>query len=147
MTAGVFFAIVVLLIPTSLTAYLIWLYKRSEAILQRWAEDNDFELLEKSLGPKISYLAWLHRRNLRRADEKSFKARYESLGCPEDKYLWPHWWEVIYEVTVRDKAGNVGTGWVVCRIWRFGVFERVRVYWDEAPKALVSRIYDRRLDD
>jgi hypothetical protein len=109
----------------------IWQYKRSSAILRHWAYENDLEILERCLGPKTSYLEWRRRRRLRRADPKSFHLHYKSLGCPEDTYLWSHWSQVLFEVTVRDKAGNVQTAWVKCYPWLFGLSNPVMVYWDE----------------
>jgi hypothetical protein len=88
--------------PPLCVLYVIWLHRRSSAILRRWASENGLEILERSLGPKTSYLDWLRRRRLWRADVRSFRLRYKSLGCPEDKYLWPRLWRVIYEVIVRD---------------------------------------------
>jgi hypothetical protein len=134
MTLSVIFtpeAMFLLIVVVLVCVYPIWMHKRSSAILRRWACENGFEILERSLGPKTSYLEWLRRRRLRRADPKSFDLRYKSLGCPEDTYVWPHWSEVVYEVTVRDKAGSVRTAWVMCFPWLFGLSDTLMVYWDE----------------
>ncbi len=50
-------------------------------------------------------------------------------------------------MTIRDKAGNVGTGWVACGSWWFGLWSnQAKVRWDEAPEATSSKMYDRSLD-
>jgi hypothetical protein len=55
-------------------------------------------------------------------------------------------WDRI-EVTVRDKAGNVSTGWVLCVPTPFGLSNDVKVYWEEAPAATLSKRHDLLLDD
>lgn len=118
------------------------LFSQSAAILKQWADESGHEILEKS-------------------------------------YCWflkgPFWrtsrWEVVYRVIVRDKAGNIGRGWVACGSWWRGRFSnqaqlrwvarqpsrrsrqaqgllsnQVQAHWDGARRPGASTMHDRWLD-
>jgi hypothetical protein len=102
--------------------YFRWHFTRSAAILEKWADENGYEILERSY-------RWFFR--------GPFFFR-TSKG------------QTVYRVTVRDKAGNVQTGWVACGSWWWGLLsDQARVIWDELPKETptTSVMCDRWLDD
>jgi hypothetical protein len=93
-----------------------WHFGRSAAILRRWADENGYEILEKS-----------YRHFLR---------------GPFFFRTTKH--QTVYRVTVRDKAGNVGSGWVACGSWWMGLWsDQAKVRWDEVPQATASTMRDR----
>ena len=96
-----------------------WHYSRSSAILEKWAAENGFEILERSY-------------------RHFFRGPF---------FLRTTKHQTVYRVTVRDKAGNVGTGWVACGSWWWGLWsDEAKVRWDEAPQATASPMRDRWLD-
>jgi hypothetical protein len=96
-----------------------WHFSRSAAILQRWADEKGYEVLEKS----YRYF---------------FRGPFFFRASKE---------QAVYRVTVRDKAGNVGTGWVACGSWWFGLWsDQAQVRWDEVPQATASPMRDRWMD-
>lgn len=111
------FAVLAVAIITS--GAVVWNLARSDAILQEWADGNGYEILEKS------YCLF-------------FRGPFFFRTTKD---------QVVYRVTVRDKAGNVGKGWVACGSWWFGLWSKeAKVRWDEAPEAASSKMYDRPLD-
>jgi hypothetical protein len=112
-------AFVFVLLPIAIFLAFRWHFARSSAILQLWADENGYEILEKSY-------------------------RHFFKG--------PFFWrtsknQTVYRVTVRDKAGNVGTGWVACGSFWWGLWSnQAKVRWDEAPQASGSVMHDRWLD-
>src|SRR5262245_59190883 len=96
-----------------------WYFARSAAILQNWADEHGYEILQKS-----------HRIFLR---------------GPFFFRTTRH--QTVYRVTVQDKSGDVRTGWVACGSWWFGLCSKeAKVIWDEAPQASASTTHDRWLD-
>ncbi len=111
-----------LVVPLVLVAMLLafrWHFARSSSILRRWADENGYEILEKSY-------------------RHFFRGPFFFRTTKE---------QTVYRVTVRDKAGNVRTGWVACGSWWLGLWSnQARVRWDEPPQPAVSTIHDRWLD-
>jgi len=96
-----------------------WHYSRSSAILEKWAAENGFEILEKSF-------------------RHFFRGPFFFRASKH---------QTVYRVTVRDKAGQVGTGWAACGSWWWGLWsDEANVRWDEAPQATASPMRDRWLD-
>ena len=55
--------------------------------------------------------------------------------------------QTVYRVTVRDKAGQVGTGWVACGSWWWGLCRTSGTRaWDEVPQTTATSMHDRWLD-
>jgi hypothetical protein len=107
------------LVVVALFLCIRWHFARSAAILQNWADENGFEILEKS-----------HR----------FIFKGPFFFRTTDK-------QVVYRVTVRDKSGNAYTGWVACGSWWFGLLSsKARVIWDEPQEAAPATMQDRWLD-
>jgi hypothetical protein len=85
-------------------AGLYWQYSRSRTLLERWAMQNDFELLSSDYrylrkGP----FTWTSSRN-----------------------------QTVYFVTVRDKQNQVRSGWVRCGGWWVGLYsDKTEVAWDD----------------
>jgi hypothetical protein len=95
---------------------LRWHFARSAAILQKWADENGYEILEKS----YRYF---------------FRGPFFFRTTKE---------QTVYRVTVRDKAGQVRTGWVACGSWWWGLWsDQAKVRWDEVPQATASTMRDR----
>ena len=88
---------------------LRWQYTRSETLLERWAEENGFTIVERRL------------RHLFRAPFTWTTAEGQT----------------VYRVTVVDSSGRERRGWVRCGSFTFGLLsDKVRVRWDEpAPPA------------
>jgi hypothetical protein len=96
-----------------------WHFARAAAILQQWADENGYEILERS---------YCH----------FFRGPFFFRTTKD---------QVVYRVTVRDKAGNVGTGWVACGSWWLGLWSnQAKVSWDQAPQATAAPMRDRWLD-
>ena len=100
-------------------ATVFWHYGRSSAILQKWADDNGFQILEKEL------------RHL-------FKGPFFFTASKN---------QTVYRVTVSDKAGQERSGWVVCGGWWLGMLsDHAKVRWDEVPQLAKSPMRDAWLD-
>jgi hypothetical protein len=96
-----------------------WHFARSAAILKKWADENGYDILEKS---------YCH----------FFRGPFFFRTTKN---------QTVYRVTVRDKRGNVGTGWVACGSWWWGLLsDQAKVRWDAAPEATASPMRDRWLD-
>ena len=96
-----------------------WHFARSAAILDKWAAENGFKIVEKS------YCLF-------------FRGPFFFRTTKD---------QAVYRVAVRDKAGNVGTGWVACGSWWCGLFsDKAQVRWDEAPQVAASPMRDRWMD-
>jgi hypothetical protein len=107
------------LVAVAMILAFYWHFTRSAAILQQWADANGFEILEKSY---------------RHFFRGPFFFR-TSKG------------QTVYRVTVRDKAGNIGTGWVACGSWWWGLMSnQAKARWDEPPQPPSSAMHDRWLD-
>ncbi len=88
-----------------------WHFARSAAILQKWAVENGYEILEKSY-------------------RLLFKGPFFFRTTEH---------QTVYRVTVRDKAGNVRTGWVACGSWWWGLLsDQAQVRWDEVQKSTAA---------
>jgi len=100
--------IVVCSLAASLMIGFLWLFKaRSKAILQKWAEENGFEILwrkQKFLvtGP---FKWWTNSRN-----------------------------QTIFHVGVRDRSGHERSAWARCGSYVGGVIfsNKIEIRWDEA---------------
>lgn len=96
-----------------------WHFSRSSAILEKWADENGYEILEKS----YRYF---------------FRGPFFFRATKD---------QAVYRVTVRDKAGNVESGWVACGSWLLGLWSnQAKVRWDEATQATPSPMRDRWMD-
>jgi hypothetical protein len=84
--------------------YLAWSFSRSRSLLEQWAADNGFEILEREY------------RTFRRG---------------------PFFWtssknQAVYHVKVRDREGNVRSGWVRCGGWFLGLLsDQTEVRWED----------------
>jgi len=95
-----------------LVAFGLWWHStRSAALLQRWAEESGFTVVDRRL------------RHLSRGPFTWTTAKGQS----------------VYRVTVVDSSNRERSGWVRCGSFAFGlVSDKVRVRWDEpAPPAEV----------
>lgn len=109
-----------LLILVSLCLILYWHARRSAEILQKWADDNGFEILEKSSRTFLTGPFF-------------FRASHK---------------QTVYRVTVGTKTGEVRTGWVACGSYWWGLcLNQAQVRWDEVPQATNYKVRDRWLDD
>jgi hypothetical protein len=97
----------ILLIPLFLVLAgcgIFWHFSRSRSILEKWAEENGYLLLESDY------------RNI-------FKGPF---------FLTSSRQQTVYHVKVRDEAGNVRSGWVRCGGWFMGLWsEKADVRWEE----------------
>lgn len=83
---------------------LIWTFRRSASLVDRWAGENGYDLIDSSY-------AW--------------------FPPPGRFLLTTTRGQAIYRVTVRDAGGNTRRGWVRCGSWWAGLFsDRVEVLWD-----------------
>jgi hypothetical protein len=93
----------VLLGIAAVAGMLWWHFSRSEAILQRWADQNGFHIIDRR--PRL----W-------------FKGPFFWTTSRS---------QVVYSVTVEDNQGRRRTGWVRCGGWFFGLLsDHVDVRWD-----------------
>jgi hypothetical protein len=77
-------------------------------MLERWAQENDLQLLE-------TQYKWF---------------RY-------GPFFWHNRMQTIYRFAVQDATGQVHSGWARVGNWWFGVFTyRVEVRWDDSLKPL-----------
>jgi hypothetical protein len=111
-----------LIVPMLAAAYAAWVWTRSRSstMLNAWAEEN---------------------------------------GCTIESRRYCHFWrgpffftssrgQVVYRITLRDKAGDEWTGWARCGGWFWGLMSnQVTVRLDEAPAKADSSMRDRWLDD
>jgi hypothetical protein len=97
------FFLIVAVIAFALLA-IAWHYSRSRAILQKWADDNGYQLLQ-------SEYRWFRK----------------------GPFFWTTSRDqVVYHVTVLDQLGRERKGWVRCGSWWFGLFSnKAEVRWDE----------------
>ena len=84
-------------------AGLVWHFSRSRSLLEQWASENGYTILHREY------------RNLFRG---------------------PFFWtssktQTVYYVQVRDRDGNVRTGWVRCGSWWLGLMsDKTEVRWE-----------------
>src|SRR5262245_52480056 len=99
-SAGIFF---VLLFAGPFLLFLYGYYSRSRELLEVWAKQNGFRLLQSE------------RRCLLRGP-----------------FLWGSSKnQTVYRVKIRDEAGRIRSGWVRCGGWCLGLFsDQVEVRWD-----------------
>jgi hypothetical protein len=96
-----------------------WTEAKSSAMLHAWAEENGYTVVARK-------------------------------HC----HIWrgPFWFtssnhQVVFRITLRDKAGDNWTGWARCGGWFWGLMSnQVTVRLDEAPVRADSAIRDRWLD-
>ena len=85
---------------------IAWHFSRSRSLLDQWAADNGFRIIESSY------------RNLVRGP--FFWTTSKS--------------QTVYRVTVEDGRGSIRKGWVRCGTWLAGLWSRqVDVRWDDVP--------------
>jgi hypothetical protein len=93
----------VLVILAILGGYLYVYFSRSKRLLERWANENRYQLLH--------------------AEYRSVRKR---------PFLWSAKGQAVYRVEIRDEQGNNRQGWVRCGSWLLGVFaDEVKVKWDD----------------
>jgi hypothetical protein len=105
--AAVMEIIIFLVFLGAAASSLFWTTSRSQDLLQRWASQNGYRIIEA----KYAYF---------------FKGPFfwtSSKG------------QTVYRVIVEDEAGLTRSGWVRCGSWAFGVLsDQVQARWDdEAP--------------
>ena len=100
-------------------ASIAWHFRRSRSLLDRWAEGNEFRILQSEY-------------------------RHIFRG----PFFWTSSkGQTVYRVTVEDRAGNVRSGWVRCGGWWLGLWsDNVEARWDEAPPKAGSAMRDDVLD-
>jgi len=82
---------------------LVWHFKRARSLLDRWAKENGYEIVERSYrhllkGPFF----WTSSRG-----------------------------QAVYHVTVRDTQGSTRSGWLRCGGWWAGMFsDKTEVRWE-----------------
>ena len=83
---------------------IAWHFSRSRSLLDQWAADNGFRIIESSY------------RNLVRGP-----------------FFWTtSKGQTVYRVTVEDGSGRRRSGWVRCGGWFLGLLsDRVQVRWDD----------------
>jgi hypothetical protein len=81
-----------------------WQYWRSHSLLRGWAQENDFELMHSEM-------------------------RFFQRGA----FFWASSkGQTVFYVTVRDRQGQVRSGWVRCGGWWLGLFShKTEVRWQE----------------
>ena|SRR5437868_2077655 len=96
------FFIVLLLVVVAIS--YAWTQSRSQSILQKWADVNGYQIVEK--------------------ERRTF------LKGP---FFWSSSKsQIIFRVVVRDEQGYTRSGWVRCGSWWWGLFtDDVDVRWDE----------------
>lgn len=89
-------------------AFLAWTFRRGDAMLDRWAAENNFRLLESEY-------------------------RWFAKG----PFFWrSSKGQTVYRIAVEDQAGEVHRGWARCGGWFLGLWtDQVDVRWDEQPPA------------
>jgi len=93
----------VLVILAILGGYFYVYFSRSELLLEKWANENRYQLLH--------------------AEYRSIRKR---------PFLWSAKGQAVYRVEIRDEQGNNRKGWVRCGNWLLGVFaNEVKVKWDD----------------
>jgi hypothetical protein len=111
------FALLAVLIAVVLGFH--WHFARSAAILNKWADENGFEILERS------YRHFFRGPFFFRTTEH----------------------QAVYRVTVRDEESNVRTGWVACGSWWWGLCsDQAKVRWDVNSQATAPPLRDQLLD-
>jgi len=94
----------ILLAIAAVAGLWFWHFGRSRSILENWAAQNSYEILESQY------------RNF-------FKGPFfwtSSRG------------QTVYYVKIRDQTGNVRTGWVRCGGWFLGMLsDKAEVRWED----------------
>jgi hypothetical protein len=87
-----------------MVVYVTWSFSRGRTLLNRWAHDNGFQILQSEIrtlcaGP----FTWTSSRN-----------------------------QIVYFVRVRDKEGGEHSGWVRCGNFWSGIFsDKTEVKWKD----------------
>lgn len=83
---------------------MVWHYSRSRNILQNWADQNGFRLMEEK---------YVH-------------------FCKGPFFWTSTKGQTVYRVVVQDAAGYTRSGWVRCGSWMWGIWsDQVQVKWDD----------------
>jgi hypothetical protein len=110
-----------LIIPALTAAFALWLWSkaRSSAMLDCWADENGYTLVEKK---------YCH----------FFRGPFFFTASKAQD---------VYRITARDKAGELWTGWAKCGgYWSGLISDQVKVRWDEARAERDTSLLDRWLD-
>ena len=99
-------ALLVMVIVISVPVFLIWHYTRAASILERWAAQNGYRIIEREIRP------------IRRGPYFFTTGRSQA----------------VYRVTVEDREGGIRRGYVRCGGWFLGMFsDHADVRWDPEP--------------
>lgn len=83
---------------------IFWNVSRSQEVLQHWADQNGYRLLEAKNAPFF-----------------------------RGPFFWTSTkGQTVYRVRVEDSAGRTRSGWVRCGSWAWGVLsDEAQVHWDD----------------
>jgi hypothetical protein len=106
-----FLLILVVGLVLALSAYAVGAYRHGAQILEQWAADNNYRIIETD------------RRYLRKGP-----------------FTWTSSQsQIIYRVTVQDPQGNIRHGWVRCGSFILGAWQNdVDVRWENQPAGLTT---------
>ena len=92
-----------LLVPAVAIGVLAWHFSRSDDVVQKWAQENGFRLIEQ---------------------------KYAHLKGP---FFWTaSKGQSVYRVTIEDGDGRRRSGWVLCGSWWGGLMsDQAQVRWDD----------------
>jgi hypothetical protein len=94
---------IIVLVVVAVIVSVIWYYPRARSILQKWASENGYHLLD-----------------------------YEYRTLLKGPFFWSSRAQVVYRVTVLDQQGNKCKGWVKCGNFWFGLLcDEVESRWDD----------------
>jgi hypothetical protein len=83
---------------------LLWNVARSQAMLSRWAAENDYQILDSNY----------------------------RLFCRGPFFWNSSKSQSVFRVTILDRQGHTHTGWVRCGSWVLGLWsEQTEVRWDD----------------
>jgi len=93
-----------LVIAALVVASLAWHFSRSRSVLEQWADENGFEIINSEY------------RNFSRGP-----------------FFWTtSKGQTVYFVTIRDSGGHVRSGWVRCGGWFLGLMtDKAEVRWED----------------
>jgi hypothetical protein len=96
--------VAVLAIMTAVGGFILWSFSRSEAILDRWAQENGYDIVQR--------------------EHRLFR---------RGPFWWrTSDGQTVYYVVVHDRQGHTRRGWVRCgSLWAGLLSDRATVIWDE----------------
>jgi hypothetical protein len=95
--------LIVIVVAVGIAAFM-WHLSRSRSLLEKWAAENGYKILH---------------------------TEYRNL------FRGPFFWtsskgQTVYYVKIRDREGNVRTGWVRCGGWWLGLLsDKTEVRWED----------------